>query len=164
MGPSGIAAPGQALCQARSFVLISQCTQGDAAGCPGLQGRAVFFPCPHRGQCQDDFLYTHLPPFGTYVAHVGSDVCVVSVPGSRGQVHLTLEPSMSKLSGTLAIAHVPRRVGWRPRGRMTCSRSYKLAFPDSHPVVCSYIQLSFLLLHFSSSLEAETRSLNGSEL
>ena len=67
----------------------------------------VFFPCPHRGQCQADFPQTQLPSFGTYVAHVLSDVCVVCVPGSRGQALVTQEPSVSRLSGTSAIIHFP---------------------------------------------------------
>lgn len=78
-------------------------------GCPGMQGRAVFFPCPHRGQCQADFPQTQLPSFGTYVVHVGSDVHVVIMPGSRGPTHVTLEPSMSRLSGTSAVIHFPRK-------------------------------------------------------
>lgn len=93
---------------------------------PGMQGKAMFLPCSHREQCQADFLQTHFLSFGIYVATVGSDVYVVSVPGSRGQTHVTPEPSVSRLSVALAIIHFPRRLRWRPRGKMTCSRSHKI--------------------------------------
>ena len=100
---------------------------------------AVFFPCPHRGQCQADFPQTQLPSFGTYVVHVGSDVHVVSVPDSRGQTHVTPEPSMSRLSGTLAIIHFPRK------GEMEAQRKNNLfKVTKTSPLLTPVLEFVFL--------------------
>lgn len=74
-----------------------------------MQGRAVFFPCPLRGQCQADFPQACYPSFGTYVVHVGSDVHVVIMPGSQRTNPCNPGPSMSRLSGTSAVIHFPRK-------------------------------------------------------
>lgn len=57
IGPCRVAAVDQALCQALLLILICQHRYREAVGRAWMQGDwTVFFPCPHRGQCQAGFL------------------------------------------------------------------------------------------------------------
>lgn len=121
-------------------------------GVPGCRGGVCSSHVPTEGRARL-ISYRHIcHPLAHMLFMVALMCTFVSVPGSRGQAHITVEPSMSKLSGTFAITHFPRRVGWRPRGKndfLKVIQSWPFLISISGFVLTSSIRFSccaFLLL------------------